>query len=146
MITILRPQLFTDHICNFILDLYFFQFFLCCIHMLLPDPDRNYEQLSSTLLFLLPRSPARPSMLAVKFTSTILGNACFIILFTTSPSSVTYRFLFSFATYRLADNRSNGRRIGTWTSDSQFFQRLYKGSLCIMSRRLCKMLLWLQFL
>ena len=42
-----------------------------------------------------------------------------------------------------ADNRGNGRRISTWASDSQFFHGLYKGSLCIMSRRLCKMLLWL---
>ena len=30
-----------------------------------------------------------PSIVAVKFTSTILGKACFIILLTTSPSSVT---------------------------------------------------------
>ena len=39
-----------------------------------------------------------PSMFAVKVTSTILGKDCFIILLTTSPISVMYRFLFSFAT------------------------------------------------
>lgn len=41
------------------------------------------------------------SMVAVKFTSTMLGNASTMMELTTSPSSVMYRFLLSLATYRL---------------------------------------------
>ena len=33
--------------------------------------------------------PQQAEVIAVKRTSTMLGNACFIILLTTSPSSVT---------------------------------------------------------
>ena len=47
--------------------------------------DRDMQQAKGVITF-------------VKFISTMLGNASFIILLTTSPSSVTYRFLFSFVT------------------------------------------------
>ena len=39
-----------------------------------------------------------------------------------------------------AQNDSYGRRVGTGASDAQFFHCLYKSCLCIVSRRLCKML------
>ena len=38
-------------------------------------------------------------------------------------------------------NQCNCRCISTWASDSQLLQSLYKRRLCVVSRRLCKMLL-----
>lgn len=76
-----------DDICHLILYLNFFEVLFCLC-------DRLIEIRPEVLDYCLPRNTAisnlssRASIVAVKLTSTMLGNASFIMLLTTSPSSV----------------------------------------------------------
>ena len=94
----IAAALIADHICNLIFNLDFLKLFLRFLYGLIQIRPEIPHNCFPRNLSVSTQSRS-PSILAVKLTSTILGNACFIILFTTSPSSVMYRFLFSLATY-----------------------------------------------
>ena len=76
-----------DDICHLILYLNFFEVLFCLC-------DRLIEIRPEVLDYCLPRNTSisnpveQSSIVAVKLTSTMLGNASFIMLLTTSPSSV----------------------------------------------------------
>ena len=141
----ISSALFTDHIGNFIFNLHFFLFFFCNFHCLI---QIRIEITNDRL----------PLYQSICYTVQQFFHSCCKIHIHNTWERGFHNMVYHFSQFRhikififfchisSGNNCGNGRCIRTWASDSQFFQRFYKRCFCIMSRRLCKMLLLMKSL
>jgi len=134
----------TDFICNFILNFNFFQFFLSSIHISLKiriKVSDNRFPLHSTLFNAVQKAFHHCS-------KTNIYNAWKCLFHNIINNFSKFRHIEVFLFFRYitaADDRGDRRSISTRTSNSLFFQCLYKRCFCIMCRWLCEMLFRFQF-
>ena len=134
-----------DYICDFVLNVNLFKFFLCSIYILL-------QIRIEVAYYCLPlyssccHTVQKPFHSRSKVYIYNTRKSLFHNIIDNFSQFCDIQVLLFFCNITAADNRCDRRRIGTWTSDSQFFHCLNQRCLCIMCRRLCEMLLRFQFL
>ena len=133
--------LVADHIRHLVSDLDALQRPLRLFHRLCQDPDKSF----STTVFQRDQCPSpmlssRYSRFAVNCKSTMLGNALLHDPVDYLAKLRHIEVLIFLRHIAARDDCRDRRCIGTWTSDALLLQRLDQGRLCVMCRRLCKML------
>ena len=130
----------TDHIGLLVMDVHLLKLFLCCIHIMLQirvEIAHNGLPLDSAILHAVKKPFHSRGEIHIHNTwKCLLHNAVYHF---TKLCHIQVALLLG--NIAAADNGGNGWRIGTWTSDSKLLHGLNQGSLCIMCRRLGKMLL-----
>ena len=129
----------TDHIGLFIMDVYFLQLFLGSIHIMfqirIEVPDYCLP-LYSTILHTVQKSLHGSREIHVHNAwERLLHNTVYHL-----AQLCHIKVTLLLGNIAAADNGGDGRRISTRTADSKLLHGLYQGSLCIMCRRLGKML------
>ena len=141
----MSATVFADHICHFILNINLFKFFLCSIYILLQIRiEVAYYCLplySSCCHTVQKPFHSRSEVYIYNTRESLFHN-----IIDNFPQLCNIQVLLFFCNITAADDRCDRRRIGTWTSDPQFFHSLDQRCLCIMCRRLREMLFWFQFL
>ena len=129
----------TDDICNLVMDLNLFQFFLCdfyrFIQVRIKIPHNRLPVDISLCHLIQQRFHIGRELLIHNRRKCFFHNSVdYLAKFRHVQVSI---FLCQISSGK---QRRNRRRIGAGTSDAEFFQRFYQGSLCEMRRRLSKML------
>ena len=136
--------LFTDHICYFIFNLNFLKLLLCNLNSFfkirIEITDYFLPRNFSFFNHIQKAFHVRCKMNIYNTWERLLHN-----IINNFTNLCQIKVLTFFCNISSSKDQRNGWSIGTWTSDSKLFHCLYKARLCIMCRRLCKMLLWIKF-